>query len=345
MKKQHIIYIVLILILGAFTIYIVNTRKTNTIKKELRNFAVKDTANVDKIFMVDKQNNKLLLERQENGEWIVNGKFPARKDAVDLLLETIHDIEVKYPVPRSAHNNVIKQLSAKSVKVEIYNNGNLEKTIYVGGPTQDHVGTYMLLENSSVPMVVYIPGFNGYLTPRFDIYEKTWREPRIFHYRYTDIYSVSVIHPKHPEKSFKVIDENNKYKLIRLKDSVSIPDFDTMSVKMFIGKFKNVNYDVALTSFNKHKRDSIIHTTPEYIFIVEDVNHKKRVLKTYLKPNNMNSPKAQSFKNFPKYDIDNMYGWIPEDSTFALVQYYIFDYLIKSVDDFMKDKKGISTSK
>ncbi len=335
MKNRNLIYLVLIIILGGLVIYLASNKETNTIKRELRDFAIKDTASIDKVFMVDKENRKLLLKRQKNGEWTVNDKFPARKDAVNLLLETFHNMEVKYPVPRSAHNNVIKQLSAKSVKVEVYSGSKLLKTYYVGGPTQDHVGTYMLLENSSVPMVVYIPGFNGYLTPRFDIYEKTWREPRVFHYSYPDIHSITVRHPKEPEKSFMVINNNNTYKLIRLSDSSEVPDFDTLAVKFYIGKFKNVNYDIALTQISKHKRDSVINSTPLYIFTVEDINHHKRTIKTYLK-DAPRDPNKEAVLNLPKYDIDNMYGWIPEDSLFVIVQYFVFDNLIKSVDDFIK---------
>ncbi len=320
--------------MGIITIYTLNRPQT-TIRKELRNFAVEDTSIIDKIFLTDKNNRKILLERQPNGEWLVNKKFYARPDAINILLETIKNVEVKYPVSRSAHNNVVKQLAAKSVKVEIYSGNKLLKTYYVGGPTQDHVGTYMLLENSTVPMVVYVPGFNGYLTPRFDTYEKTWRAPRIFHYSYPEIYAVSVIYPNKPQNSFKAINNNNVYQLISLRDSTPIKDFDTLAIKLFIGKFKNVNYDVALTQINPHKRDSIIHSTPKAIFIVEDIHHKKRILKTFLKETNFTGAKSQ-IPNQPKYDIDNMYGWLPQDSLFVIVQYYIFDKLLRTPEDFKK---------
>ena len=344
MKKRNLVYLTLIIILGVFLIFLVFNKEKSTIKQELRDFAIKDTASIDQIFMVDKQNNKLLLEKKENG-WIVNKKFVARQDAINTLLETLYGIEVKYPVPRSAQNNVVKQLSAKSVKVEIYSNNRLIKTIYVGGPTQDQVGTYMLIENSTVPMVVYIPGFNGYLTPRFYVNENQWKAPIIFKYKYTDIYSVTVEHPREPEKSFKAINNGNVYKLIRLSDNSEVSNFDTMAVKLFIGKFKNVNYDIALSQMEKNKRDSIIKTQPLYIFTVEDINHNKRTLKTYLKKNVFTGMK-ESIPDQPEYDVDNMYGWIPDDSLFVLVQYFVFDNLIRSIDDFIKkEEKNTKTNK
>ena len=103
--------------------------------KVLRDFAVKDTASVDKIFLADKQNATILLERKDN-YWTVNGKYRARRDFIDLLLETIHRVEVAEPVVETKTENVLRRISSDGVKVEIYQNGKLAKTYYVGGVDQ-----------------------------------------------------------------------------------------------------------------------------------------------------------------------------------------------------------------
>ena len=59
------------------------------------------------------------------------------------------------------------------------------KTYYVGGESKDMIGSYMLLENSNRAFVVYIPGFNGFLAPRFTIdgtkvSSDLWRDRTIF---------------------------------------------------------------------------------------------------------------------------------------------------------------------
>jgi hypothetical protein len=46
----------------------------------------------------------------------------------------------------------MKAIAAKGIKVEIYTAEGLSKTIYVGGPTQDQLGTFMYLENSDSPL-------------------------------------------------------------------------------------------------------------------------------------------------------------------------------------------------
>ena len=68
------------------------------------------------------------------------------------------------------HNSVIKTLASEGVKVELYTqNKKLYKTFYIGGETADFLGTYMIMEGAKKAYVIHIPGFNGFLTPRFNI--------------------------------------------------------------------------------------------------------------------------------------------------------------------------------
>src|SRR5574344_2289975 len=72
--------------------------KTNVISFNNRNllnyddFAIKDTASITKIFMATAQQEQVLLTRAENGTWLVNQKYPAATENLDLLLSTIKKI-------------------------------------------------------------------------------------------------------------------------------------------------------------------------------------------------------------------------------------------------------------
>jgi len=104
MKKNRI-YIVLLIVLlipAAWFIYIpiipatwfIYNTSNSTIKKELRDFAIRDTASVTKIFMVNKNNKSITLERISPSTWQVNGSYIARKDAIDVILKTLKRIDV-----------------------------------------------------------------------------------------------------------------------------------------------------------------------------------------------------------------------------------------------------------
>lgn len=329
--KKYIIRIIIVIVLLVFAIYLYYTRTHTTIPKELRDFAIEDTSVVTKIFMVNKNNEQVTLERKD-GYWTVNNKYIARKDAIDMLLKTMHRIDVRYPVSKSAHNTCVKNLAVKSTKVEIYQGGKLVKTYFVGGPTQDQRGTYMLLEKSSKPFIMHIPGFSGYLSTRYFINEALWRSPAIFRYKFNEISSVTVENPSAPEKSFKVFNYgDNKFGLQFLLKNINIPDFDTLAVKRYISYFKRINYDAIVTNIDEHKRDSVLSSQPMYIITVEDTEGEKKCVKTFLRAgggllDNDGTPY--------EYDVDRMYAFINNDKDMVIIQYFVFDPLFMEINNF-----------
>jgi len=150
-----------------------NNRST---MKAFSEFHIRDTASISKIFMVDKQNRSITLQRS-GATWKVMSEgqeFPARMDAVKLLLYTLHTMRVKMPVAISAQEEILRRMSGRSIKVEIYSPKRHIKTFFVGGVTQDNLGTYMLLEGAEVPFVVEIPGFRGFIASRFSTDIMNW---------------------------------------------------------------------------------------------------------------------------------------------------------------------------
>jgi hypothetical protein len=69
--RRITIILAVVIALGAVAVFFAVRTTHSTIKKELRDFAVADTASIDKIFMVEKSNNQVMLTREENG-WMVN---------------------------------------------------------------------------------------------------------------------------------------------------------------------------------------------------------------------------------------------------------------------------------
>ena len=140
--KNNRILIVIVLLLAVAGVWLYFNKRNNTIVEALRDFSVKDTSAVTKIFLADKSGKQTLFERQPDGTWLMNKSTTARPDAVSTLLATIHDIEVRSPVGKAAYNNVIKKIAATAIKVEIYDKNGLIKTFYVGGATQDQLGPH-----------------------------------------------------------------------------------------------------------------------------------------------------------------------------------------------------------
>lgn len=315
------------------SVVLIMDKKDFTIDKELRDFSVKDTSTVNKIFMVEKSNNKVLLEKKD-GVWWVNDKFKAREDAIYTLLKTLYRMDVKSPVPKSAHNSIIKRLATESIKVEIYQNNELSKVIYVGGATSNHFGTYMMLEGSDVAFVVHIPGFNGYLSTRFFTDENLWRSTKVFDYNYNEISTVSVTDPSQPEKSYMVSNNgDNRFDLKLLKENRKIENFDTLEVKTYLAYFKSIAYQSLLPDYDKRIMDSIITSTPYFIIELTDIYETTTTVKAFLMPATYDAYDPEG--NRLSYDPNVMYALI-NNKDFVTIQFYVFDPLFKEFEDFLK---------
>lgn len=331
-STKNTLSILLMCILAITAVFLVTQYQKSTLKEELSDFAVEDTASIDKIFLSDKDGNKLLLERQKMYTWKVNNSFEARPDAIKTLLETIKQIKVKAPVGRSSFNNVVKKLSVKSTKVEIYQKGNLTKTYYVGGATEDFLGNYMMIENSSAPFILYIPGFDGYLYPRYYAIPELWRSTALYRLKSQEITSVTFKDINNPNLSWELLQENTSFTLKNYKGE-AILQFDTLKAREYLTQFYNVNCEGFVKDIEPERKDSILNSTPKSIFTVKTNSGETKELKCYTK-----KLLVETFDISGKLmdiDVDRFYGIMNDNKKdFLLLQNFVFDNLMVPVDYF-----------
>src|SRR5689334_3675906 len=122
MFRKNKVLILVTLVLAVAAVWLITQNQSGTVREELRDFAVKDTASITKIFLADRAGKTIELER-EGTRWRLNKKYYARRDAIKVLLETLKSISVRSMIPKAAYNTVIKQLSSGAVKCEVYTNG------------------------------------------------------------------------------------------------------------------------------------------------------------------------------------------------------------------------------
>ncbi len=346
MKRKYLIILALTIILIITALFLVFNRGTGTFKDHDKEFAVKDTATITKVFLADKKNRTVLLEKVGAGDWLVNGTYKARNSGVNLLLETFTHLVPKYPVPKSAHDNVVALLATSSVKVEIYQvvyridlfglrlfpHEKLTKTYYVGGATQDNMGTFMLMEGADVPFVVQLLGFRGYVAPRYSTLEKDWRDHTVFRKSLAEIRQVIMEIPLEPENSYKVIKENRDLKLIKLQTNEAFKQYDTLRLLNFLTAFADIRYEALLNDMEQHRKDSIIHSTPKNILTVVDTKGDSTTIITYFKPNDNQAMDVKG--NLYVNDLDRLYALINNKKDFVLIQYYVFDKVLRPLSYF-----------
>ena len=349
MKKNRIILLV-VLILAIIAAILIIGQTSDTLNDDISEFAVADTASVTKIFMADKNNNMVTLNRIPSGAWLVNDTFPASQPNMDMLLGTLHNLAIQGPVPQAARNNVIRDMAVISVKVEVYQkkyridlfdaiqwfpHEKLVKVFYVGGATQSNRGTYMLMEGASTPYVTYLPNFSGFVSPRFQPIPKYWRSYNIFRKPMSEIASVQVELPGKPHESYIIENNNNEsVRLLTYPEKTAIDGFDTLAVLNFLTGFRNLNYEALLNDSKGINIDSIKASTPFLVLTLTDTAGNAKTIKTYHKPGHgltdMNG-------EIIPYDLDRLYATINDDKDFVLIQYFAFDRVLRPRSFFNKN--------
>jgi hypothetical protein len=341
MKKSSVIIIGILIVLSALAVYIYkNKNQTSTIDKEASDFKISDTASIDKIFLADKDGNQVLVERKSDG-WILDNKFHVRPDVIELLLYTIKSVDVKSPVSKNSRNSVIKIMSAKSTKIEIYSKGEKIKQYYIGHPTQDHTGTYMILtnldteENYETPFITHIPGFEGFLSTRYNTNNIDWRDRLLFNYRVPQIKQIKLDLHEIQDSSF-TIDlfsmqrfglKNNKGKFLQ---------FEEDKLKQYIAYFQNINCEVVLD-----KKDPLVDSLnksgiPFASLTITDRNNQTSVCEFYHKFSVLEKNKEYGIAY--KYDPDRLFVRYNNGKDYGVAQFYVFGKILQTYDYFLPKK-------
>jgi len=141
------------------------------------------------------QGQATLLTKEAPGKWALNDSLSARQESVDRLLASMFRMTVQSPVSRASYNNVITNMATSSVKVEVYKikprinlfnaiklfpREKLTKVFYVGEPTSDFLGTYMLMEGSDTPIYCLPSRITG--LPFGTVFGQSKRLARPYHF-------------------------------------------------------------------------------------------------------------------------------------------------------------------
>jgi len=354
MKKRNIILIAVVAVVGivALIVALRGSRKSTF----PQDYHIEDISSVTRIFMADKQNQQVLLTRVADSSWIVDNEYPANQPMVDLLLETLNSMRIRQQVNRSAIPTIIKDLSARAIKVEVYQRKPLinwfggrlqlfprEKlgvTYFVGRETQNMMASYMFREGDKVPYIIHIPGFRGFLTPRFVTEPLKWRSHNIVDYDVREIERVELQIPDMPEENFAVQREGEGFYL-ELQGKRRAPGFDTARVAQMLSCFTNLNFDEFAGIVPNSFADSCVATSPRTILHITDTAGNTHEMRTYIKYNNPDDilamPDPEMYETF---DLDRLYAIVDNKDT-VLIQYYIFDNILQPASYFLGQDKQI----
>ncbi len=337
MKKVKTLIIAVVVFGLAYVAYTLSINEGNTklSSEALSDFAVDDTASIDKLIITDTEGNDGVTLIRAEEFWTMEGGDCIQQHLVNTILETIKYIKVKSPVPEGEVETANKNLTVHHKKVEIYVKGEITKTWYIGNATQDQYGTYMLLKDpekgkSPEPFIMYQPNMYGNLKTRFITNPLEFQCTGVFNYDPINIASVDVKLEEDKSKNYKIVaNDENSFSLYNNGEEVS--DFDTTRVRGYLLFYKKIHFERQNYLITESQVDSVRQTTPYYTIKVTTKTGEENLVKCFRK--GMMREQYDFEGNLIEWDRDRLW-LVLDDGQFVVAQYHVFDKLLKEVDFF-----------
>lgn len=349
MKKRNIILVTVALALVLLAVIVVATRSRSATFKQ--DYHIEDIASVTKVFIADKQEHHVTLQREADSTWTVDGSYPANQPLVDLMLQTLHDMRIRQQVNKNAIPNTVKDLAARAIKVEVYARrplinwfgGRLQlfptekrvATYHVGRETQDMLASYMFREGDDKPYIIHLPGFRGFLTPRFPADPLKWRSHTIVDLNVHAIERIELQIPEMPQESFAVVRDGDGFSFELLSPAGLVAQFDTARVAQLLSSFTWLGFDEFASIVPNSFADSCVSGTPRTILSITDTAGNRTQLRTYLKYiNPADIETMDDTELYETFDLDRLYAIINDRDT-VLIQYFVFDNILQPASYFL----------
>ena len=333
--KKTIILLAIFAVLAGSTAWYLSSKKNDgksTYKPSEMDFAI-DADQVYKIFINDREGNKSTLTRNE-GHWLIDNKYKVRPSAMSMLLNTMSRLEVKYRPTKAALPYIINDFATYGIEVEAYNKeGQLIKNYYVGKGDQAGTGTYMIMAESEEAFAMYVPTLYGSLRPSYSLKGEEWRDRSVFSENPEDIKSVFVEYPKQKNKSFKLTQSNEGYRIEPFYEST--PPITRPYAKGTAEKYLSGYQSLVAEAFqNDHaKRDSISALVPFCNITLTKHNGEVKAVSffPYTRIDKHGNPVPDP-EGYPVFRMNAACSW----GDFMLIQQKVFSKAFWSYDSFFE---------
>jgi hypothetical protein len=293
-------------------------------------FAISDISKIDRIVMKNRDGVGVDLIKKDK-EWFLGDQKAFDKQVESLLENTISKIKVRGPVSSNYREYVIRQMATSAIKVSIYANNKNIKTYYVGEPDQNNRSTYMYLEGSNTPYETHIPGFEGFLTPRFHVIPEDWIDRILFDYEPDDIKEIKMTYNESPDASFTISREGNNYFV------------DGKPIASNIGKsyfmlFKFKGFEGYPNYLTLESQDSIRKSEPMLNLVVTPTKGVENTLKMWYKGRDTDRTVYDKKGNVLAADAERYFALSNKIKQLVVVQDYVFGKMLVAKRHFFEGK-------
>jgi len=318
--RRSLPLLVLFLALLIIAAYFYLSDRAGTYRDSDIQFGLGDTAVIDRI-VISKEQDRLILDR-DPGYWRVNGMHYARSRLVNNLLLSMYRQQADVPVSRKDFDRIHEKLTTGARKVQVFNGEDLLKAYSMYYDMAAGV-SYMMLEGSSSPFRIHLPGFSIMdIGSLYSLDEKYWRDKLLFSLPADQIAGLRIDYPDRPCASFRIEKKpDGRWSVISLSDGKELDSHSSEALKRYLTYFSQLRYDDVLAPVD-HAGEFVQGEVEAEILLTDTGGNETwlRIIPRY-------TPDG-------KMDLDRLYLQLNGKDELMLARYVQIDLILKEISYF-----------
>jgi hypothetical protein len=199
-------------------------------------------------------------------KWMVNGKYEARPNLIQLMTIGLSKSEVKRPVAKENEKKVTDFLNKNGIKVKV-DGEDWSKNFIISPNENDANSSYYIEEGSSEPLVVYVPGFKSNMANLLKMTEAEWRSKELFISTPLSLQKISVSYP-----AYKLSNVEIKWNSDKTFKVEGVNKVDSSKVITYLSQFEQVYIDNYIYKDKEKILLALRKNAPQAIIEVSDLN-------------------------------------------------------------------------
>ncbi|MEM9984867.1 MAG: DUF4340 domain-containing protein [Bacteroidota bacterium] len=273
-------------------------------------FAIEDTAQVYRIVLTQivegETKHQIELDQLPDGDWQLNGQYPAMVPRVRNLLGVMSRLEVRTVLNDAAEVNAERFFSTIRTEVQAFDaEGDLIKSYDVGSETPKSKGTLMRLKGQETPYVVELPGLAGYVKAAYSLDPSFWHANRLFDAQVNKLLRFSVLY-REPERSFTLERLNDSTLALADPKKSADPQRLEAYLSLFKGRIYAETFAEAQFPGRKAKLEQL---DPDLRVVASYRDGSERIITLHDREDNPN----------------NLFGWVEGEGELLTIQHFVID--------------------
>jgi hypothetical protein len=321
MNRYKITLVVLVLLL-AFSAWLLLSRRSGTYARSAVEFAVKDTNQITSVEITGRGGQVMLVKHE--GAWRVNGKTPVRKDLMSGMLVLLSRLEVISPVSRSRSEEISRQLQKDGKRVIITLNKGAARAYFVFHDSSETNATYMMVKDAETAFRMGVRGYKRRdLAALYATDEWYWRDNLLLHLLPEQIAYISLQNNLNPARTFHLT--RNKEGRFEMSTGMVPGDwFNPVASKLnqYLGYFYEVRFDAYADLRQDMPLKHEYSDEPDHVLEVSSTTGSRTTIRLFP----VFTTDAAGIK---KMDLNVLYAKIDDWDGMVVLKYLEIDPLLK----------------